>query len=415
LISGDADTFGPGVEEEAMITILIVCLAVSGSILIVAFAWSRIGNASIAASMPPGLRNAAHLAGGPFSISIAIHLAILLALIIAVHESRARELLIITMDAGSLHPLDEAERFDVPDVPIPDFNAQAPEDSPPVVDVNKVLGNSREIDGTPSDNGIDLGRPVGEVLNFHPGIGSGGTTFPGFIGDLRRKGLDIVLVIDGTKSMDFVMADVKARMTQLAVRVRQLVPIARVGVVVFGGKGEPLDIQPLTLSTAKLQTFLGSIQAKGGGEWQENTLGAVQAAISRMDWKPYARKVIVLIGDSPPEKEDFAPLLALIQDFKRNNGTLSAVDVQAEEHERFERAFWIRVHGTEPTAREIGRLPEFAKQVQAAYKVLAAEGGGSIRSLSHDADVNHQVMILVFGDKWQDEVGRFEVATAPAN
>ena len=146
--------------------------------------------------------------------------------------------------------------------------------------------------------------------------------FHGIIDRLRHKGLDIVLVIDGTKSMDFVMDDVKARMTRLAIRVRQLVPIARIGVVVFGGKGEPLDMQPLTLSTAKLQTFLGSIQAKGGGEWQENTFGAVQAAVTKMDWKPYARKVIVLIGDSPPEKEDFAPLLALIKDFRRNNGTL---------------------------------------------------------------------------------------------
>ena len=216
-----------------------------------------------------------------------------------------------------------------------------------------------------------------------------------------------MLVIDGTKSMDFVMADVKARMTQLAIRVRQLVPIARVGVVVFGGKGEPLDLQPLTLSTAKLQTFLGSIQAKGGGEWQENTLGAVQAAVTRMDWKPYARKVIVLIGDSPPEPEDFAPLLSLIHDFRRNNGTLSAVDVQDEEHERYERELFIKVHRVEPTPKDIGPLPPFAKQAQAAYKVLAAAGGGSIRSLSHDADVNHQVMILVFGDKWHEEVSRF--------
>jgi len=185
------------------------------------------------------------------------------------------------------------------------------------------------------------------------------------------------------------------------------VPVARVGVVVFGGKGDPLDIQPLTLSTAKLQTFLGSIHAKGGGEWQENTYGAVQTAITKMDWKPYARKVIVLIGDSPPEQDDFAPLLATLHDFRHNNGTLSAVDVQQEEHERFERAFWIKVHGEEPTPKEIGPLPPFARQAQAAYKVLAATGGGSIRSLSHDADVNHQVMILVFGDKWQEEVSRF--------
>ena len=392
-----------------MIAILIICLAVSCSILIVAFAWTRIRGIPIAESLPVGLRNAARFAGGPFSISIAIHLAIIFALILAVHESPARELLILKMDPGSIHPPETVEPLEFPDPPMPDLNTKSPDDSPPVVDTKKVLGaNSNEISATPSDNGIDLLRQLGSHLNLHPGLGGeGGETFGWFVDQLRHKGLDIVLVIDGTKSMDFVMADVKARMTQLAVRVRQLVPIARVGVVVFGGKGDPIDMQPLTLSTARLQTFLGSITAKGGGEWQENTLGGVQAAVTRMDWKPYARKVIVLIGDSPPEQEDFAPLLALIRDFRRNNGTLSGIDVQQEEHERYQRELFIKVHRFEPTPKDIGPLPQFAKQAQAAYKVLASTGGGSIRSLSHDADVNHQVMILVFGDKWQEEVGRF--------
>jgi von Willebrand factor type A domain len=394
-----------------MIAILIACLAVSSSILILAFAWSRIRGFPTTAPMPSGLRNVAHFAGGPFAISIAIHLAIILALVVAVHESRAREHIYVSMLAGSLRPLEETEPLGIPDVPMPELNPSSSEDSPPVVDTKKVLdANRNDIAATPSKDGLDIGpRHFGDHINLQPGLGDGGggASFPWFIYNLRRNGLDIVLVIDGTKSMDFVMADVKARMTQLVVRVRKLVPIARVGVVVFGGKGEPLDIQPLTLSTAKLQTFLGSIQAKGGGEWEEDTLGAVQTAVTKMDWKPYARKVIVLIGDSPPEKDDFAPLAALIRNFRSNNGTLSGVDVQAEEHERYEREFWIKVHRTEPTPRDIGPLPPFAKQAQAAYKVLAAEGGGSIRSLSHDADVNQQVMILVFGDKWQEEVSRF--------
>ncbi len=391
-----------------MIAILITCLAVSGSIVIVAFAWNRIRGVPISAFMPPGFRSAARFAGGPFSFSIAIHLAIILALVIAVHESRARELLIIQIEPGSLHPPEAFEPLEIPDVPMPAFNTKSPDDSPQPVDVNKVLRESNAIAGTPNDNGMDIGPHVYGALNIHPRPGGGdGGTFPWYVDELRHKGLDIVLVIDGTKSMDFVMADVKERMTRLAIRVRQLVPIARIGVVVFGGEGEPLDLQPLTLSTAKLQTFLGSIEAKGGGEWQENTLGAVQAAITRMDWKPYARKVIVLIGDSPPEPQDFAPLLAMIRNFRSNNGTLSGVDVQNEEHERYMRAFWIKVHRQEPTPKEIGPLPEFEKQAQAAYKVLAATGGGSIRSLSHDRNINQQVMILVFGDKWQDEVSRF--------
>jgi hypothetical protein len=220
-----------------MIAILIGCLGVSGSVVVLAFVWSRVRGGPIGASMPAPIRNLARFAGGPFSISIAIHLAILLALILAVHESRAREFLILKMDAGSIH---EAERFDFPDEPLPDFSTQQKDDLPPVVNTNKVLGTySSDIAGTQSDTGINLDRHLGNYLNLHPGPGGngGGGTFPWFIDGLRHKGLDIVLVIDGTKSMDFVMADVKARMTQLAVRVRQLVPIARVGVVVFGGKG----------------------------------------------------------------------------------------------------------------------------------------------------------------------------------
>ena len=385
----------------AITSILIFGLAAFSSILIVAFALSRRG-----ASMRPQLRSAARFVGGPFSISIAFHLAIILALIIAVHDTRARDLLIVTMTPGTDRAIEQAEQFELPYDGIPDFNTHSTEDTPPAIDVDRVMKNSSTIAGTPSDTGMDLGRRLGE-FNLHPGYGGNGdATFPGYVDLLRHKGLDIVLVIDGTKSMDFVMDDVKARMTQLAVRIRKLVPIARVGAVVFGGKGEAMDIQPLTLSTVKLQTFLGSIQAKGGGEWQENTLGAVQTAIAKMDWKPYARKVIILIGDSPPEKEDFAPLVALIKNFKRdNNGTLSAVDVLEEEHERFEREFAIKVH--RDSTDKVSPLPEFARQAQAAYKVLTVAGGGSIRSLSHDENLDQQVMILVFGDRWQEEVRRY--------
>ena len=99
--------------------------------------------------------------------------------------------------------------------------------------------------------------------------------FGGFIGELRRKGLDVVLVIDGTGSMRLIIDDVKAKMQQLVQSIHRLVPIARIGIIVFGGKGEKMDVQPLTLSPQKLIDFLNGIQAMGGGEWEEDTLGAV--------------------------------------------------------------------------------------------------------------------------------------------
>jgi hypothetical protein len=144
----------------------------------------------------------------------------------------------------------------------------------------------------------------------------------------------------------------------------------------------------------------------------ERRFGAQADAVNRKDAVSFldsihAADLALAIGCRDGDAAAWRHLVATYRAPIDNNGTLSAVDVQQEEHERYERALWIRVHRQEPTSQEIGPLPQFAKEAQAANKVLAAAGGGSIRSLSHDTDVNHQAMILVFGDKWQAEVSRF--------
>jgi len=184
-----------------------------------------------------------------------------------------------------------------------------------------------------------------------------------------RPGLDVVLVIGGTISMNLVIDDVKARMGQLIRSIHRLAPAARVGIVVFGGKGEKMKTQPLTLSPLKLQDFVSHTTATRSFEWEDDTYGACEYAINRMDWKPHAKKVIVLVGDSPPREEDFQPLIQLIGKFKDENGTFNTVDVTAAEHE----------HREKP--------PEFYQRTRAAYKVLADAGGGSMKSLSKDIHI----------------------------
>src|SRR5215469_5114492 len=348
------------------------------------------------------IRDYLRLFMGPFPLSIALHVLLLLFLIITVHEQRGRELIMVNLEAGGGGGGgNEMQDLDMPEVPMPD---QAPQqtEAPTAVDTSQAVGLANDYVRAAGGGGIGIGRGGGMGSGYGHGIGSG---FGGFIGELRRKGLDVVLVIDGTGSMNLIIDDVKAKMAQLIQSIHRLVPIARIGIVVFGGKGEKLDSQPLTLSPQKLEDFLSHITAKGGGEWEEDTYGAVEYAINKMDWKPYAKKVVVLVGDSPPHKEDFQPLIQLIHKFKDENGTFNTVDVAAEEHERFEREFWLKVHREEPP--KISPLPEFARQTQAAYRVLASAGGGAMRSLSKDAHINQQVLILAFGEQWQNQVSAF--------
>ncbi|MGH7815258.1 MAG: vWA domain-containing protein [Candidatus Binataceae bacterium] len=340
------------------------------------------------------------LMAGPFPLSIALHVIALLFLIITVHEQRRSQLIMVNLEAGGGGGSNETQELDMPEVPMPDL-AQSQVAAPAAVTSDAVsLANNyvRAAGG----GGIGIGRGGGMGSVYGAGIGSG---FGGFIGELRRHGLDVMLVIDGTGSMGLIIGDVKTKMEELVDAVHRLVPIARIGIIVYGGPSDPLQIQPLTLNTQKLIAFLGGVKAVGGGEWSENMLGACQTAVDKMGWKPYAKKVIVLVGDSPPAKEDFSALLQLVRHFKSENGTFNTVDVTPQEHERFERAFYEKVHHEEPP--KISPLPEFDKQTQASFKVLAHAGGGSMKSLIGKGQVNQQVLILAFGDQWQSQVKEF--------
>src|SRR5215471_17717551 len=232
------------------------------------------------------IRDALRLMIGPFPLSVALHVLALLFLIITVHEQRGRELIMVNLEAGGGGGGgSEMQDLDMPEVPMPDTAPQQM-DSPQAVDTSQAVGLANDYVRAAGGGGIGIGRGGGMGSGYGHGIGSG---FGGFIGELRRKGLDVVLVIDGTGSMKLIIDDVKAKMVQLIQSIHRLVPIARVGVVVFGGKGEKVDTQPLTLSPQKLEEFLNGIQAMGGGEWEEDTYGACEFAVNKMDWKPYAK------------------------------------------------------------------------------------------------------------------------------
>ena len=117
---------------------------------------------------------------------------------------------------------------------------------------------------------------------------------------------EVVPGIDGTGSMQYVVDDVKAKMKRLVLVLHQLVPTAKIGIVVYGGRGEPLSVQPLTPSSETIAGFLSQLEAHNGGAWQEDLFSAVNTAVLKMNWQLSSHKVIVLIGDTPPFDEDYA-------------------------------------------------------------------------------------------------------------
>src|SRR5581483_8551812 len=299
------------------------------------------------------VRDALRFMVGPFPLSIALHVILLLVLVATVKVQNARNLIMVSLQAGggggANH--DELRDLDMPDLSVPDELPQLV--APSIAQSSRTaVQTAKQYVRDVSTGGVGIGRGGGMGAGYGPGIG-------------------IVLVIDDTGTMDLILNDVRDRMDELIAAIHRLVPVARIGIVVFGGHNERMDIQPLTISSHRLEAFLESISTRGHRGSQGDVYGACVTAVNQMNWKPYAKKVIVLVGDSPPQNQDFGPLLGLIRKFRAEDGTFNTIDVSAEEHERYEREFWLKTHKGRPPGESISPLAEFYQDTRETYKMLA--------------------------------------------
>ena len=340
---------------------------------------------------------------GPFEISIALHIAIILFLLWGVHFQAGRNLIRVNLSGGG-GGSQELKQLDLPEMAMPEMRAPLPIERLVVASQSsETIALAAHYVRSVAGSGIGAGRGGGIGSGYGRGVGAG---FGGFIAGLRKSGLEVALVVDGTGSMLRVIEDAKGRMRQLVFSIHRLVPAARIGVVVFGGRGEAIQVQPLTTSPETLVRFLSTIVAQNGGEWQEDTLGAVRTAVDRLGWRPDSHKVIILVGDTPPFKEDFEPVLDEIRRLRAENGAFNTVDVTTEEHERFIKEFYAQMGATPPPGA-FDNLPSFYLETRNSYQAMAQAGGGVWKSLTKDQQINQQVLILAFGTEWQTEVSAF--------
>ncbi len=238
------------------------------------------------------------------------------------------------------------------------------------------------------------------------GVGGLGGSFGDYVGGLRKVGLDLALVIDTTESMQFVIDEVKAHATALVANLQRMVPTARIGVVVYRDQGDEYVTKwsDLSFKTDKLRSFISNISAAGGGDWEEAVLEGVDAAIHELSWRKKSKKIIILIGGSPPHPEDVEPLEALIKKFRQDGGSLSTIDVTDHLHLSFNRELWHSLHGNAPFVPP--PKPEFYRQVTAVYGDLAKGGGGELVQLADDKTLIRDVLVLTFGSRWKIEMAK---------
>jgi hypothetical protein len=275
----------------------------------------------------------------------------------------------------------------------------------------------------PQGASVDLSKRFASAGAGIGGLGLGGggggagfsLGFGNYVGSLRKIGLDVAIVIDSTGSMQNIIDEMKQRLGQLVSTMQRLVPSARIGAVAFrdrdDGKTATAPRQSedfvvrwtgLTFSARKVRGFLDGIVAEGGGDWEEAVKDGLQTAIRQLDWRPDAKKVIILVGSSPPHAEDVASIRSLVSEWRGKGGYVSTIDVSARLHEEHERKLHRWLYGEELS--EISSLPDFYEQLQRSFGDIAQAGGGQSIQLGQGGALTRHVLVLAFGDKWQKDM-----------
>jgi hypothetical protein len=274
--------------------------------------------------------------------------------------------------------------------------------------INPMLGTQSNLRSTGSTGGgMAIGPGLGAGGGMGGGVGRGfGRGFGDYIGLMQKWGFDVVFVIDATNSMEFVIDTVKRRLSDLVGRIQGLVPNSRVGIVVFKDKGDDFTVRMSTLSfkADKLQSFIQSVKAGGGGDYEEAVYEGVRTAIEEMEWRQYANRAMVVVSSSPPRKEQVDALEKTLRSFHEKGGTVHFVDLAEQMHREYEVTLHRTLHGRDPD--KISPLPEFLRENQNLYRRLAREGGGELIEVTDRTDLAENLLVAAFGPQWRKEVGK---------
>ncbi|HEV7279233.1 MAG TPA: vWA domain-containing protein [Pirellulaceae bacterium] len=242
----------------------------------------------------------------------------------------------------------------------------------------EVSPTSASLSAAGSGGGTGFSAGMGGSATGGGGGGGGSGGWDQMIQQLRRDGLDIVIVFDSTSSMGGEIDEVKSQIQRIGETLVKLVPKTRISVCTYrddaASDGYDAKGLPLTSDIVEIRKYLSGITANGGGDIPEAVEAGLQWAVENNDFRQGSRKVILLFGDAPPHREDVETAVGIASAFHiRQKGIVSTV-----------------------TCRNEMPLDEFASIAQA--------GGGEAFLTSDERQIMTQLVILVFGSRHRDKV-----------
>ncbi|MFO0982270.1 MAG: VWA domain-containing protein [Planctomycetota bacterium] len=266
-------------------------------------------------------------------------------------------------------------------------------------------------DGTADPGELAMGRLAGERGGVI-GVGAGGFGSGGrgrnlagrpragrdaahaaglrrFLEAVRSQGMDLVFVIDTTISMESILDRVTATADRMVHLLGELVHDLRVGVVAYRDEQDAYVTisSPLDANLYRTLCFLHDLAATGGGDFEE----AVERGLSvacKLEWRPQARRVIMLIADAPPHQKDASEVLRQVSAFASpplpNHGEALVAAMFAVSLDR-------------TTQENRGKIADF-------FRAVARAGHGDFLELEEHDPIGQELLVLALGERFRQDL-----------
>ena len=301
-------------------------------------------------------------------------------------------------DEDEPEPLEEPEEPEMilPEVVLPE---EVPvQDTLPQMDTRQdVLGVGAAGSVGGARGGRARGWSVPDALSSTEGEGS---PFRRYVEDLRARGLDVVIVLDATGSMQRFIDRARDTLDEIIADLAVVVPTLRLGIVAYRDTGDEWVTRTLDLSADRyrIHDFLYRLEASGGrrvgADFEEAVEVGLEVACDGSSWRPEARRVVLLVGDAPYHAEDQSAALATVRSFARDRRALV---------------------NTLYVGRMSDPLTENQEKALDAWDRIADTGDGVAFQLQvdepgADLELRRQVSRATFGDEWAEEIAALQSA-----
>jgi hypothetical protein len=264
--------------------------------------------------------------------------------------------------------------------------------------------------------------PEKGILKGHEGLAR-------HLEQVSRQGFDVVFVFDTTESMAGVIKEVKEKIKLMMRILAELVPGFRVGVVAYRDYAAAYVTNPLPLTNdlPKVYDYIEKTtvgmgyktveeQGREDIEWSEAVYSGLNEAIN-LNWRPSAKKVIVLIGDAPPHSKEMEETLAIVRSFwKSGKGVVHTIFIPPEIHTAKPAADLldpkVRALFTESELKflmqhdnkRLTPKKQPSRAIEEIFRNIADNGGGECVLLSDEKEIVREMLNSALGRQWRGDI-----------